>query len=190
MLSRTTWVPTAMCSRMESAPSSSIAPEHSPGPAAPSKVGEGAQGGPHGFRVGVVRVVDDGDAVGPFGALHPPAAGGRLGAQGRRDACGGDAGGVRGCRRCQQVGDVVGADQPGRDVVPGALAGQEKVEFGAAAAAARGARHGPALQRDSVCCDGVCCAVSAGHRGPAGRCSRARWPGCVRPWRRRGRRPG
>ena len=44
-----------------------------------------------------------------------------------------NCGGVRGCRSCQQVGDVVCADQPGRDVVPVAVAGQEEFEFGAAA---------------------------------------------------------
>ena len=56
-------------------------PEHGPGAPAAAQRGEGAQGGGHRVGVGVVGVVDDGDAVGAVGHLHPPPGRGR----GRRE---------------------------------------------------------------------------------------------------------
>ena len=76
-------------------------------PPLPRQSGERGQRGAHRLGVGVVGVVDDGDAVGAADDLHAPAAAGSGRRQRRGDVAGRHPGRERGAGRRQRVGDLV-----------------------------------------------------------------------------------
>ena len=73
MPSRTTSRPISSCALLVSGAELGHLAEHRPGAPAAADDRQRAQRGLHRVRVGVVGVVDQGDAAGQFGDLHPPA---------------------------------------------------------------------------------------------------------------------
>ena len=110
-------------------------PQDGPGAAAAGAAegGQRPQRGAHGLGVGVVRVVDDRDAVRAVGALHPEAAGGPEPVETTGDLGRVHAGGVGGRGGGQHVVHVVQAGQSGGDRVPqgGLIRPDLQVEDGA-----------------------------------------------------------
>ena len=98
--------PSRSCSAAASGPSSPMAPRTAIRRRA-GQPGQRGQGGAHRLGVGVVGVVDDGDAVGAPGDLHAPAAARAGGRQRRGDVGRRHARRERGAGRRQRVGHLV-----------------------------------------------------------------------------------